>query len=75
MTREARKQKNEIGVKKYSYNTFSHLQDETKCTFAINLGIKNLSAGEKCNQHLRMNTRQQHLRYGKRRPWNLKIVV
>lgn len=29
MTREARKQKNEIAWKKYSYNTFSPLQDET----------------------------------------------
>ena len=44
MTREARKQKNEFGEKKSSYNVFSPLQDEIECSFSITLAIKKLNA-------------------------------
>jgi len=40
MTREARKQNNEVGVKKYSYNSFSPIQYETKCSFWNKFGHK-----------------------------------
>ena len=33
MTREARKQRNETGIKKNTYNNFSPLQDEIECSF------------------------------------------
>lgn len=67
---EAIKQNNEIGIKKYSYNSFSPLQYEIECSFSINFGIKNLNAREKDIQHFKMRKCQQHLRYGRTRRSN-----
>ena len=38
MTREARKQRNETGIKKNTYNNFSPLQNEIECAYCNKFG-------------------------------------
>ena len=38
MTRETRKQRNETGIKKNTYNNFSPLQNEIECSYCNNFG-------------------------------------
>jgi len=38
MTREARKQRSMIGIKKSSYNNFSPIENEIECSFCNNFG-------------------------------------
>lgn len=71
MTRKERKQRNEIGVKKNTYNNFSPLIDEIDAHFAITLDMKNLNVGENYSQHLQKRKYQQILRYGKGRSYIL----
>ena len=50
MTREARNQRNVIGVKKSSYNNFSLLENEIECSICNNFGHEEFECRRKFRQ-------------------------
>ena len=56
MTREARKKINETGLKKNTYNNFSPLQDEIKCSFFNNFGHEESECKSKLHPKEKLST-------------------
>ena len=50
MSREARKQRNEVGVKKNNYKKFSPLQGKIECSYCNNFGHEESECRSKLQQ-------------------------
>ena len=59
MTREARKEKNETGIKKNTYNHFSPLQNEIECAYCNNFGHEEFECRSKLQpkEHIPPNSK------------------
>ena len=59
MTREARKQRNETGINKNTYNNFSPIQNEIECSYCNNFGHEESECRSKIQpkEHIPSNSR------------------